>query len=631
MVPEKSSIEMYEFLESLPRAVKFAVLLSVDALLTPVCLYLAFALRYGTSTPMEALSQSTLMFPLLLALGIMTAIFLGLPKISVSSYELRGVYKSGAFAIAMTFLAIGLSYLLKFDTPRSVPLIFGVLLFLGSAGARVLAHAILQFSYDRCNTRKPVAIYGAGSAGSQLALALRRSKTKPVIFVDDNETLHGMELAGLPVQSPARLNDLIASKKIESVLLAIPSAMKEQRKRIIRSLGQLGVEVLALPTYNEILSSNNLVESLRQVEPEELLGREKVDLDVPGVVTVYKDRTILVSGAGGSIGSELCRQLLGYQIRKLVLFEQSEFALYSIERELRPIAEARNIELVPVIGSACDPQRVTMAMQDHNVQVVVHAAAYKHVPLVEGNELEGLRNNVIGTKVLADASNKLGIERFIMISTDKAVRPTNIMGASKRLAEMVIQEVDTRSEKTKYSMVRFGNVLGSSGSVIPLFREQIAKGGPVTVTHEKVTRFFMTIPEASRLVLLAGGVAEGGDVLVLDMGKPINIMDLAKRMIRLSGRTVRDANNPNGDIEIATTGLRPGEKLYEELLVTDDLLPTPHPKILRARETCLSEIEIANAINALNIAISNGDADAGRKVVERWVHGYVRPRNASLA
>ena len=622
---------MYKFLETLPRSVKFSILLSVDCLLAPACLYLAFALRYGSAVPLEALQQSTLMFPLLTAIGIGIALALGLPKISVSSYELRGVYKSGLFALTMTFLAICMSYLFKLDTPRSVPLIFGTLLFLGSAGARILAHAILQVSYDRCTPRKPVAIYGAGSAGTQLAIALRRSNIKPLLFVDNNKKLHGMEFAGLPVHSPDKLAELVASKKIESVLLAIPSAQTDLRKILIRSLGKLNIDVLALPSYDEIISSNNLVESLRHVEPDELLGREKVDLDIPGVRDVYKGRSILVSGAGGSIGSELCRQILGYHCRKLVLFEQSEFALYSIERELRPLAEAMGIELVPVIGSACDTLRVPLVLRDHDVQIVVHAAAYKHVPLVESNELEGLRNNVVGTKVLADAADKQGVERFIMISTDKAVRPTNIMGASKRLAEQVIQDLDSRSTKTLFSMVRFGNVLGSSGSVIPLFREQIAKGGPVTVTHEKVTRYFMTIPEASRLVLLAGGIAGGGDVLVLNMGKSVNIMNLAKRMIRLSGRSLRDAKNPNGDIQIVTTGLRPGEKLYEELLLTDDLLPTPHPKILRARETCLSEIEIASALNELNKAISNGDTIAARKVVERWVHGYVRPKNATLA
>lgn len=622
---------MYKLLETLPRSVKFFILLSVDSLLAPACLYLAFALRYGTAVPIDALQQSTLMFPLLTGLGIGLSCAFGLPKISISTYELRGVYKSGLFAMTLTFLAICMSYLFKLDTPRSVPLIFGTLLFLGSAGARILAHAILQISYDRCTPRKPVAIYGAGSAGTQLAIALRRSNIKPLLFVDNNKKLHGMEFAGLPVHAPDKLAELVAAKKIESVLLAIPSAQTDLRKILIRSLGKLNIDVLALPSYDEIISSKNLVDSLRHVEPDELLGRDKVDLDIPGVRDVYKGRSILVSGAGGSIGSELCRQILGYHCRKLVLFEQSEFALYSIERELRPLAEALGIELVPVIGSACDTLRVPLVLRDHAVQIIVHAAAYKHVPLVESNELEGLRNNVIGTKVLADAADKLGIERFIMISTDKAVRPTNIMGASKRLAEQVVQDVDSRSPKTLFSMVRFGNVLGSSGSVIPLFREQIAKGGPITVTHEKVTRYFMTIPEASRLVLLAGGIAGGGDVLVLNMGKSVNIMDLAKRMIRLSGRSLRDAQNPNGDIQIITTGLRPGEKLYEELLLTDDLLPTPHPKILRARETCLSEIEIASALNELNKAISNGDTTAGRKVVERWVHGYVRPKNATLA
>jgi FlaA1/EpsC-like NDP-sugar epimerase len=375
-----------------------------------------------------------------------------------------------------------------------------------------------------------------------------------------------------------------------------------------------------------MINGKGLVESLKPVSADDLLGRDKVDLDLEEVDRTYAGKCVMVTGAGGSIGSELCRQLILCGIRKLVLFEHSELALYSIERELQPDTEKLGIELATVLGSVTDAQRVESALRTHKIQGLLHAAAYKHVPLVEANEISGLRNNVIGTRILADAALRVGIERFVLISTDKAVRPTNVMGASKRLAELVIQDFASRSKKTLFSMVRFGNVLGSSGSVIPLFREQIEKGGPVTLTHGDVTRYFMTIPEAARLVLLAGSYARGGDVFVLDMGKPTKIYDLACSMIELSGRTVRNADNPEGDIEVKVTGLRPGEKLYEELLIGNDMLTTPHAKILRAQESSLSEIEIANALRDLSTSFEKDDVALARGVIERWVEGYQRPQ-----
>ena len=618
---------MYQYLESIPRSVKSILFLSVDFILLPICLYLGFVLRYGALFPVEGLQESLYLFPLTALIGGIVNIALGIPRIKLSSYEVQGIYKTAFFAFIMTVATISLSYMIHSETPRSVPLIFGLLLFLSTVGVRLLGQAFIQYLYDCNHDRKKVAIYGAGSAGTQLASALRRSKIKPVLFVDENESLHGIIVSGLPVHAPQKLKELVASGKIQSVLLAIPSASPEQKKEIVQSLGKLNIEVFTLPSYNEIIAGKGLVESLRPVSPDELLGRDKVNLDIPGVLETYSKKSVFISGAGGSIGSELCRQILTYQPKRLVIFEQSELALYTIDQELRPIAKMLGTELVTMIGSVCDQKRVYKAMQDNKTQIVLHAAAYKHVPLVENNELEGLRNNVLGTKVMADTAKQLGVERFILISTDKAVRPTNIMGGSKRLAELVIQDIDSRSKTTLFSMVRFGNVLGSSGSVIPLFRDQIAKGGPVTVTHNKVTRFFMTIPEASRLVLLAGSFSRGGDVFVLNMGDPVSIMDLAKRMIRLSGRTLKDQDNPNGDIEIQTTGLRPGEKLYEELLISDDMLTTPHPKILRAQEGSLSELEIANALSDLNAAIANGDRHAGRAVVERWIEGYERPQH----
>lgn len=368
-------------------------------------------------------------------------------------------------------------------------------------------------------------------------------------------------------------------------------------------------------------------EAVRWISSDDLLGRNVVDLDVPDVVRTFADRSVLISGAGGSIGSELCRQVLSCSPRRIVLFELCEFALYSIDREIRPFAEAAGVEVACVLGSICDRGRIRSVMQEHGVEIVLHAAAYKHVPLVEGNEIEGVKNNVFGTRVLAEVARELHVERFIMISTDKAVRPTNVMGATKRLAEMIVQDLQSRSRTTRFAIVRFGNVLGSSGSVIPLFKSQIAVGGPVTVTHPEVTRYFMAISEAAGLVLLAGAYAQGGDVFVLDMGRPVRIIDLARRMIELSGLTVRDALNPDGDIEIRFIGLRPGEKLYEELLIDSAVLPTPHPKILRARETCPSAAEVAGIIRALQAAIAANSAEAARRQIARSVEGF---RQAAL-
>ncbi|MDE0589468.1 nucleoside-diphosphate sugar epimerase/dehydratase [Halocynthiibacter sp. C4] len=619
---------MHNFIDTVPRSVKRLIYLSVDAVLLPVALFAAFALRYGEFTPWEQVSESWILFPTVLCFGMAANILLGFSRVKLSTFGVRDIGKAALIAITMTVVSICTCYILDLATPRSVPLIFGILLFLGTMGSRLTGRALLQVLYDHGHERRPVAIYGAGSAGNQLASALGRSKIKPIVFVDDNPSLHGVIMGGLPVCDPEKLKSLIEKGKIESVILATPSATEEQKRRISLKLADLGAEVLSLPSYNEIIAGRGLVESLRQVSPDELLGRDKVDLNLPGVSDVYADKSVFVSGAGGSIGSELCRQVLKHNPRKIVLFEHSEFALYSIDQELRPLAEAAGVEIVATLGSVCDKRRVVRTMQIHQTDIVLHAAAYKHVPLVESNELEGLRNNVLGTRVLANAARELEIERFILISTDKAVRPTNVMGASKRLAELIVQDIDSRSPKTLFSMVRFGNVLGSSGSVIPLFREQIARGGPVTVTHAEVTRYFMTIPEAARLVLIAGTFARGGDVFVLDMGKAVAILDLAKRMIRLSGKTLKCPQTPDGDIEIVVTGLRPGEKLYEELLIGENILNTPHPKIMRAQEGCLSELEVQSAIRDLNQAIESGETARCRSILNHWIEDYHQPQEA---
>jgi len=403
----------------------------------------------------------------------------------------------------------------------------------------------------------------------------------------------------------------------------MPSISVEQQNKIVSSLSSLPVEVQILPSYSDMIARNGMIDSLHPVTPDELLGRDKVDLDIPEIAKTYAGRVVMVTGAGGSIGSELCRQLLSCRPAQIVLFEQGEYQLYSIDRDLSADALAAGIKLSRRLGSVINKASVTDAISEFNVEIILHAAAYKHVPLVEENELAGARNNVIGTQVVAEAAAKANIERFILLSTDKAVRPTNIMGATKRMAELVVQDIQTRSKRTKFSMVRFGNVLGSSGSVLPLFQKQIEAGGPVTVTHPEVTRFFMAIPESARLVLLAGAFAQGGDVFVLDMGKPQKIIDIARKMITLSGRKVV-ADEKNGDgISITFTGLRPGEKMYEELLLNDNsLLHTPHPKILRAQESMLSQIEVAAMLNEVKNAIAEGNKGKLRRLISERIDGY---------
>jgi FlaA1/EpsC-like NDP-sugar epimerase len=416
----------------------------------------------------------------------------------------------------------------------------------------------------------------------------------------------------------------VETGKVRRVLLAMPSISRNRQTRILAMLQELDCDVQVMPAYVDLLSGKGLPNSNTAVSPDALLGRDKVDLDIPDVAKAYAGRIVMVTGAGGSIGSELCRQLVDIQPSHIVLFERSEFALYQIDQELRPLAKALDISVTTRLGSVVDRRRVHEVMAETKTEIVLHAAAYKHVPLVEENELEGARNNVLGTQVVAEVAQALDVERLILISTDKAVRPTNIMGATKRMAELVVQDLQTRSTNTKFSMVRFGNVLGSSGSVLPLFETQIRRGGPVTVTDPEVTRFFMTIPEAARLVLLAGAFATGGDVFVLDMGQPKKIIDIARRMIELSGHTVREDGDEEG-IKIQITGLRPGEKLYEELLINDQSLrATPHDKILRAEEAVLSQIEVAAMLRELRKALDSGATDALRALIETRVDGYHR-------
>ncbi|UWQ94317.1 polysaccharide biosynthesis protein [Rhodobacteraceae bacterium M385] len=610
-------------LSSLSRKQKRIMFLVFDCGLAPIALYLAFALRFGTGLPLDQIRGSSPLFAVIIFLAPFLIIAFRLPWIKLTALEFSSLTRIASAAAVLGLVAMSSSYVMSLGAPRSVPIIFAVTFFGLSIFGRTILFLLVQRSWnDRGGV--PVAIYGAGAAGIQLASALRRSsEVNPVTFVDDNPSLHGLIISGLFVAAPRKLREMVETGSVKRILVAMPSMPKGQLDTLLARLGELPCEVQVLPSYVDLISGRST--QLNTVSPDALLGRDKVALDVPDIAKAYAGRSVMVTGAGGSIGSELCRQLLECNPARIVFLERSELALYQIDREIRPAAALRGIDVTARLGSVTDEARVRAVLEQEGVEIVIHAAAYKHVPLVEENELEGARNNTLGTQTVAAAAEAAGCERFILVSTDKAVRPTNIMGATKRMAELVIQDMASRAIKTRFSMVRFGNVLGSSGSVLPLFQDQIRKGGPVTVTHGEVTRFFMTIPEAARLVLLAGAYSEGGDVFVLDMGKPMRIIDIAKRMILMSGATVREGDDGPG-IAIEITGLRPGEKLYEELLIDSaSMQTTPHEKILRAQEDRLSQIEVAGMLRELRGAIDAGEASRVRAAVVASVKGYHVP------
>jgi len=474
-----------------------------------------------------------------------------------------------------------------------------------------------------------VLVYGAGSAGSQLVEGLFASGcAKPIAIVDDDPGLRGTLFKGIRVFGPDDIRKVIEAEGISRVLLAIPGASRRRRSEILRLLEPYPVHVQTVPDFQDLISGKARVDALLEIDLADVMGRNPIPPDPKLMGACITGKTVMVTGAGGSVGSELCRQIIRHRPRQVILFELSEPALYAIDIELRALLYRSQdaLDIVPLLGSVCDEKRLADVLGAYTVQTIYHAAAYKHVPMVEHNILEGVRNNAIGTLRLALAAGNAGVESFVLISTDKAVRPTNVMGASKRLAEMILQALQVNSQTTQYSMVRFGNVLDSSGSVVPLFRDQIRAGGPVTVTHPKITRYFMTIPEAAELVIQAGSEAEGGDVFVLDMGEPIRIVDLARRMILLFGFTVRGPDHPEGDLEIVFTGLRPGEKLYEELLTGEEVYGTRHPRILRAKEGFMPLAQLKVKIAALAEAIDRADCDAVRKLLLHIVELY-SPQN----
>ena len=614
---------MYKFLDDLPRNVKSWILLINDHVILIASFLIALMLRVNDIWPSYWITASIPLLILLLVNGVILTMALRLYSIKIGTFENNALLRTLCWVALLTVFGTAGNIIFELGAPRTVPVIFGSVMFILILTSRISMIALIVWLRDRSHGRIPIAIYGAGSGGLQMLAALNNSREfRPTVFIDDNPTLKGTLIGGLKVITPDGLKPYIAKRLVSKIFLAIPSLSPKMKRSIVNRLQQFNCEVLELPSYIEMVKTGGILDSVRPVSADELLGRDNITLNVPDIKRAYTGANILVSGAGGSIGSELCRKILAVQPKHLVIVDASEFNLYTIEKELVPLAEKLNIKLTTVLCSVGSGAKIKSILFEHQIDVVLHAAAYKHVPIVEDNVVAGVKNNVLGTSILAEAAIEANVKRFILVSTDKAVRPTNVMGATKRLAELVLQDLHSRNSGTIFSSVRFGNVLGSSGSVIPLFKEQISNGGPVTVTHPEVTRYFMTIPEAASLVLLAGSYSEGGEVFVLDMGKPIKIIDLARRMIELSGRTILDAENPDGEIELITTGLRPGEKLYEELLIGENTLPTPHPKILRAKEKYLTEKEMRKVLKELRSAVKKLDVSAIRATLYKCVEGY---------
>lgn len=604
-------------------------MLVVDSLIVPAVFLVTLALVYGSIWPAEHIARFGPMFPALALLGALASLAVGLPQVKLKTYAAMMAGGIGQYAALVGLGALLLTMLPGLEFPIVGLITFALSVFAGSVLIRLTMLRVLLWVLALHRKRIKVLIYGAGVTGLQLASALQAHETINVVaFIDDDPAMQSQKILGKRVLAPRHIESMVQNHDISRVLLAMPSLSAPKVAQLTRSLQAYGLGVQALPSFAQLVGTEQLVETLTSVSAGSLLGRNHLDDVLSSGVFGYGGKTVLVTGAGGSIGSELCRQLLEQSPGKLILYEVSEPALYTVDRELRELLGQGKTEIVPVLGSVTDARMTRLVLAQHKVDTVIHAAAYKHVPLVEQNPIAGIANNVFGTRTLADACAQEGVVRFILVSTDKAVRPTNVMGASKRLAELVVQDRAKRGHGTQFSIVRFGNVLGSSGSVIPLFRDQIARGGPITLTHEDVTRYFMTISEAAKLVLTAGcfhdkettATPAGADVFVLDMGKPVRIRQLAEQMIQGAGLTVRDEANPTGDIEIEVIGLRPGEKMHEELLIGQGLLTTPHPKILRAAEESLAELEMAHALRDLAGFMATGEAESARRLAMELVH-----------
>ena len=615
-----------ESILALPRGAKRLIMVTADAVAIPTALWSALALKFDRLDP--ALDRTFVYF----LVAVVSALFF---------FALFGLYRAiirfvGPRAMVTVIAGVSLSVLViavfdRFFASHQLPLsalgVYWALALPWVGGSRFVARYLLLRHSGARETATRVAIYGAGNAGARVRTALLGDPFfEPVAFIDDKKSLQGSNINGIAVYGPESLQDLVRQRRIDRILLAMPSASRRRRREILTALEPLGVHVQSLPNLSDLISGRAQISELRDVDVSDLLGRDPVPPRPKLFGSCIRGKCVLVTGAGGSIGSELSRQIVRLDPSRLVLFEMSELALYNIQRELEEVAahEQLSVEIVPLLGNAHHRHRVREVLAAFGVQTIYHAAAYKHVPIVEHNVVEGIHNNVISTWYTAEAALETGVETFVLISTDKAVNPANVMGATKRLAELVLQALQERTTQTRFCMVRFGNVLASSGSVVPLFQEQIRRGGPVTVTHPDVIRYFMTIPEAAQLVLQAGSMAKGGDVFVLDMGRPVRIDDLARRLVNLMGLTVRDANNPEGDIEIEYTGLRTAEKLFEELLIGTNVTGTDHPMILRAIEHHLPWTRMQQVLNELLVALASLDCLRALALLTESVAEYHR-------
>jgi UDP-N-acetylglucosamine 4,6-dehydratase len=639
-------------LVGLPRRQKRLIQVTMDVVLVWIALWLAFVLRLGDSKAIEPLGGHAWLFALAPAIAIPLFIRFGMYR-AVMRYFGNDALLAIGKAVTLSALLLALAVYWHQGAPKLIPrsMVFNYwwlsMVLLG--GLRLMMRQYFMGDWfsavqptslqGRESSLPKVAIYGAGAAGNQLVAALRLGRAmRPVAFIDDDSGIANRTIAGLRVYTSKHIQQMIDETGTDEILLAMPSASRARRRQVLEGLEMFPLHVRSIPGFMDLASGRVKVEDVQEVDIADLLGRDSVPPQQVLFERCIRNQVVMVTGAGGSIGAELCRQILLNEPATLLLFEHSEFNLYSIHSELeaRIKRESLPLRLVPILGSIRNPDRLLDVMSAWKVDTVYHAAAYKHVPMVEHNIAEGVLNNLLGTLNTAQAAIRAGVSSFVLISTDKAVRPTNVMGSTKRLAEMVLQALSREPapvlfaddkalrqlNNTRFTMVRFGNVLGSSGSVIPLFHEQIRKGGPVTVTHPNITRYFMTIPEAAQLVIQAGAMGKGGDVFVLDMGEPVKIAELAEKMIHLSGLSVRTAKNPHGDIAVEFSGLRPGEKLYEELLIGDNVSPTEHPMIMRASEEHLSWDAFKVVLSDLLAAVERDDYDRVRQLLRETVSGY---------
>lgn len=612
---------MLTYLLSLPRPVKRIITLAIDVVLLLTAFWFAFWVRIDSMTPVTSYPHWILISSVIVA-TLACFVKLGLYR-AVIRYITAQVLVAVSFGMAISsFLLIVAAFYSNLFLPRTVPIIYFAFGLLMITGSRLALRMIINRGL-KLGTK--VIIYGAGASGRQLLPALSQaSEYYPVAFVDDNPQLQDTVIHGMTVYSPKKLVWLVEKYEVKKILLAMPSVTRGRKNEVIQQLEGLPCEVLSIPGMVDLVEGKAKIDALKKVSITDLLGRDPVD-PVPELISrnIF-EKHVMVTGAGGSIGSELCRQILKNHPRTLVLYEVSEYSLYAIERELSEVIKTKKLstKLIPILGNVQDQPHLERVLENFKIETIYHAAAYKHVPLVEYNVTDGVNNNVFGTLACAQAAIACGVSKFVLISTDKAVRPTNTMGATKRIAELVLQGLASAQKTTCFSMVRFGNVLGSSGSVVPLFEKQITSGGPITLTHPDIIRYFMTIPEASQLVIQAGAMGQGGDVFVLDMGEPVKIIDLARRMVTLSGLKLRDNINPEGDIEIKTTGLRPGEKLFEELLIGENVRQTQHPRILTANEVMMPWEDLSKYLDHLKIACGQFDHSKIRELLIKAPTGF---------